>query len=84
MVGENADAGANVGAPVVAEDDDSDILTYTLGGNDASSFKIDAATGQITVGAETKVDFETTGRDPTYMVMVTATDPAGLFAPRSM
>ena len=58
MVGENADAGANVGAPVAAEDDDSDILTYTLGGDDASSFKIDAATGQITVGGETKVNFE--------------------------
>ena len=80
MVGENADAGANVGAPVVAEDDDSDdILTYTLGGDDASSFKIDAATGQITVGAKTKVNFEEEGREPTYMVMVTATDPAGLF-----
>ena len=73
MVGENADAGANVGAPVVAEDDDNDILTYTLTGADASSFKIDAATGQITVGAETKLDLET---GPSYMVTVTATDPA--------
>ena len=52
MVGESAGAGANVGAPVAAEDDDSDILTYTLGGGEMrSSFKIDAATGQITVGA---------------------------------
>ena len=76
IVGENADAGANVGAPVVAEDGDSDILTYTLGGDDASSFKIDAATGQITVGAKTKVNFEEEGREPTYMVTVTATDPA--------
>ena len=33
IVGENADAGANVGAPVVAEDDNKDILTYTLGGD---------------------------------------------------
>ena len=72
-IGENADAGANVGAPVAAEDDDSDILTYTLD-DDASSFKIDAATGQITVGAETELDFEMT---TSYMVMVTATDPAG-------
>ena len=32
-IGENADAGANVGAPVAAEDDDSDILTYTLDGD---------------------------------------------------
>ena len=78
MVGENADAGANVGAPFVAEDDDSDILTYTLGGTNVGDFEIDAATGQITVGAETELDFET---DPSYTVMVTATDPAGLFAP---
>ena len=59
MVGENADAGANVGAPVVAEDGDSDILTYTLTGDESEGgFKIDAATGQITVGAKTKLDFE--------------------------
>ena len=58
-IGENADAGANVGAPIAAKDDDSDILTYTLGGTDVDSFKIDAATGQISVGADTKLDFET-------------------------
>ena len=77
MVGENADAGANVGAPVAAEDDDSDILTYTLGGAAASSFEIDPATGQITVGDDTELDFETA---MTYMVMVTATDPAAVSA----
>ena len=75
MVGENADAGANVGAPVVAEDDDGDILTYTLGGTDVDSFKIDAATGQITVGDDTELDYET---KISYMVTVTATDPAGV------
>ena len=75
MVGENADAGANVGAPVVAEDGDSDILTYTLGDANVGGFKIDAATGQITVGAD--LDFETA---TSYTVTVTATDPAGLFA----
>ena len=75
MVGENADAGANVGAPVVAEDDNSDILTYTLGGTNEDDFKIDAATGQITVGADTELDFETA-----TSYTVTATDPAGLFA----
>ena len=79
MVGENADAGANVGAPVAAEDDDSDILTYTLGdggSGDAGSFAIDQATGQITVGADAELNFESPGKEM-YMVMVTATDPAG-------
>ena len=76
MVGENADAGANVGPPVAAADNEDDILTYTLGDTlDNESFKIDQATGRITVGTGTKLDFETKA---TYMVMVTATDPAGL------
>ena len=75
MVGENADAGANVGAPVAAADNDDDILTYTLGDTlDNESFEIDQATGQITVGTGTKLDFETKA---TYMVTVIATDPAG-------
>ena len=78
MVGENVGAGVNVGAPVAAEDDDSDILTYTLDDDtDASSFEIDPATGQITVGDDTELDFETKS---TYMVMVTATDPAAVRA----
>ena len=37
-------------------------------------FDINPATGQITVGARTTLDTETT---PTYTVTVTATDPAG-------
>ena len=73
MVGENADAGTNVGAPVAAADDDGDILTYTLG-DTTESFEIDQATGQITVGDGTKLDYE--GESRTYTVMVTATDPA--------
>ena len=83
MVGENAEVGDNVGDPVRAEDANSDILTYTIapvGGTPAGLFKIDAATGQITVGAaagnnKPELDAEA---GPTYMVMVTATDPAGL------
>ena len=82
MVGENADAGANVGAPVVAEDDDSDILTYTLdddvnGNGCADSFEIDPATGRSRLGT---ILSWTSRRRCTYMVMVTATDPAGLNA----
>ena len=49
-----------------------------MGGPDASSFDIGSArrdtAGQITVGAGTKLDFET---KPTYMVTVIATDSFG-------
>ena len=52
-VAENTEAGTDIGAPVVADDDDNDILTYTLtdvdGGTagDSASFAIDWATGQL-------------------------------------
>ena len=39
-------ANANVGAPVTATDS-GDILTYTLGGTDAASFKIGETSGQL-------------------------------------
>ena len=72
-VAENTAAGDPVGAPVTAMDADAgDTLTYTLGGTDAASFDIDPATGQITVGAGTMLDFEATQN--TYMVTVTASD----------
>ena len=61
----------------------TDILTYTLGGPDAALFTIDTiddtdtdpekVIGQIRVGAETKLDYET---KKTYTVTVTATDPS--------
>ena len=71
-VAEGAAAGADVGDAVTATDADTDAqLTYSLGGDDAGSFAIDRKTGQITVGAETKLNFES---KDTYVVMVTATD----------
>ena len=71
-VAEDAAAGANVVGVVTATDADTDAqLTYTLGGDDMNSFAIDRKTGQITVGAETKLNFES---KDTYVVMVTATD----------
>ena len=69
---EGAAAGANVGSPVTATDDDDDLIC-TLGGADASSFAIDADTGQITVRTGTTLDYETKS---SYEVVVTATDPA--------
>ena len=49
-------------------------MTYTLGGRDASSFNISPTDGQITVKAETKLDYD--GSKKSYTVTVTATDPS--------
>ena len=70
-IAENSAAGATVGAAVTATDPDGHTVTYTLGGTDASSFAINASTGQITVGADATIDFETTA---SYTVTVTASD----------
>ena len=59
------------------DEDEGDTLTYTLGGDDADSFAFDAATGQITVGEGTELDFES--EMTTYTVTVTATDGDGLY-----
>ena len=70
MVAENTAAGENIGNPVAATDADAgDTLTYTLGGDDAASFDIDPASGQIMTKAE--LDFETKA---SYSVTVTASD----------
>ena len=72
-VAENTAAGMNIGAPVMATDDDNDTLTYMLSGGDAMYFTIDRM-GQIMVGANAMLDYET---KMSYMVTVTATDPDG-------
>ena len=78
-VAENSLAGAAVGDPVAATDrntDTGDVLTYTLSGDDAASFDIDSASGQISVGADTMLDYES---DTTsYSVTVTVTDSTDL------
>ena len=66
-VDENTAAGENIGAPVMAADDD--MLTYTLSGTGASSFDIDELTGQLMTMAD--LDYET---ETTYIVTVTAKD----------
>ena len=72
----------DVGTPVTAEDCDgaatcdannSDNLTYSLGGTDSASFTIVRGTGQIQVAPGVKLDYET---KQTYTVTVTATDPS--------
>ena len=71
-VAENTPAGSAIGDPVVAEDEDGDILTYTLTGTDADDFDIDWATGQLMTKGP--LDAETKS---SYTVTVRATDPAG-------
>ena len=71
---ENTEAGENIGAPVTATDPDNDTLTYTLSGANADSFDIGRSTGQITVGAETALNY---AAGASYTVTVTAADPSG-------
>ena len=78
-VAENTSAGKTVGSPVVATDENADTLTYTLTNADGSTdgvaalFSIDWGTGQImTKGA---LNHEA---QPTYTVVVRATDPTGI------
>lgn len=71
-VKENTPAGGSVSDPVAAIDDGTP--TYTLGGPDVDLFEIDGASGQITVGADTILDYESGTTE--YSVVVTATDEA--------
>ena len=72
QVENHSPAGSAVGAPVTAED--TDPLTYSLGGADARSFDLDSSTGQIKVGAGVSLDRTVRA---SYTVTVTARDPAG-------
>ena len=46
-VSENTRTGVNIGAPVAAEDEENDPLTYSLTGTDAAAFNINPSSGQI-------------------------------------
>ena len=74
-ISEDAALGANVGEAVVAADPDEDTLTYTLGGDDAEFFAIDASTGQLTTATVLDHDVK-----PSHVVTVTAADPSGATA----
>ena len=70
-VAENTAAGTDIGAPVGIAGT-SGTVNYTLGGTDAASFDIVAATGQLQTKAA--LDHET---NSSYEVTVTATDSDG-------
>ena len=69
---ENSAPGTNVGSAVVATDSESDTLTYTLGGADASSFTIGSSTGQIQTKSGVTYNFEASKK--TYSVTVSVRD----------
>ena len=71
-VAENTPAGVNIGSPVVATDEDDDLLTYGLEGPDAAAFGIVGTTGQLQTRAP--LDYET--RDA-YAVTVIVSDGRG-------
>ena len=68
----NTEAGRNIGDPVSANDEDDDLLIYTLGGPDAEFFRIGRNDGQLMT--ETPLNYEARS---SYTVVVTATDPFG-------
>ena len=60
-VPEDMATGENIGSPVAATDpDDGDTLTYSLAGTHASSFDINAATGQLLTKVELDADTQAT------------------------
>ena len=72
---ENTPSGVDIGNPVAATDENtSDTLTYTLRSADAEIFDIIEDSGQI----QTKAELNHESRRQ-YTVVVTATDPSGLF-----
>ena len=75
-VAETAGAGVKVGTPVTAESPNGSVFTYTLSGEDAALFTIDASTGQISVRDGAELDYESNKRS--YTLWVTATDSSGV------
>ena len=75
-VRENSPTGTKVGSPVTATDPDAgDTLTYSLSGDDAASFSIDAATGQLTTGTGVTYDYDVKS---SYSLAVDVSDSDGL------
>ena len=71
-IAENTSSGIDIGSTISATDVDDDTLTYSLSGNDASSFSIDTGSGQLQTSAS--LDYETT---TSYEVTVSVSDGQG-------
>ena len=84
-IAENSTVGTFVGATLMATDPEGDELTYSLSGDDVAFFKIEAATGQISVDSgdgwlglgwfNVGLDYETKS---SYPVIVRASDGNGV------
>ena len=68
-IAENTTGTHNIGDPVAAIDLDSDVLTYTLGGDDADSFDMVTSTGQLQT--RDALDYEDKN---TYTITVSVSD----------
>ena len=73
-IAENSSAGAPVGAAISASDPDGDTISYSLTGEEAAGFTIDAG-GQIAVGQGVTLDYES-GKT-TYTMTVEIHDGKG-------
>ena len=71
-VRENTDSGTDIGTTLNASDSDSDTVTYSLSGTDATSFSIHSDSGQLSTNAV--LDYETKN---THVVTVTISDGNG-------
>ena len=73
---ENSANGTVVGSVSASDPDAGDSLSYAItDGDPAGAFRIDPATGEITVADGSQLDFETT---PVFSLTVTVTDAGGL------
>ena len=71
---ENSPPGQDIGEPVTLPSDDDVVLSYTLEGPDARSFRIDRSDGQLKTRHGVIYDYETRS---SYSVRVVATAPDG-------
>ena len=72
---ENSAAGSPVGAPVAVIRNSGNSVAYSLEGTDAALFSIEADTGQILVGQDTALDYES--GTTSYAVEVVADPSSG-------
>ena len=71
-IAEDTATDVNIGTAIAATDANNDVLTYTLGGTDATAFAMESTTGQLKTSAA--LDYETKN---SYSVTITVSDGNG-------